>query len=152
MRVALEQTTILFEDPDPASTSHNAALPSLTRCPDGSLLLVHRAGSRKNSADGVQYFWRSRDEGLNWSRIPFPFAPSGRLVEQRTAALSSMDGNRVCMLLTWIEHRDAVSTITNPATEGLCPIHMGWSVSHDCGDSWSQLREIPGFAFEPALR
>ena len=33
MKVALEQTTILFEDPDPASTSHNAALPSLTRCP-----------------------------------------------------------------------------------------------------------------------
>jgi hypothetical protein len=47
------------------------------------------------------------------------------------------------MVLTWIEHRDAESTITNPATEGLCPIHLGWSVSRDCGDSWSQLREIP---------
>lgn len=142
MTFSLEQTITVFEDPDSSSRSHNAAFPSILRCRDGSLLLAHRAGSHKNSADGVQYLWRSRDEGFTWNRIPFPFEPSGRLVEQRTASLSSLDANRISMLLTWIEHRDTASSISNPATEGLQPVHIGWSVSADCGVTWSQLREI----------
>ena len=83
MKVDLQQTTILFEDPEPCQHQPQRGFAQPDPLSRWFAPAAHRAGSQKNSADGVRYLWRSRNEGLNWSRIPFPFAPSGRLVEQR---------------------------------------------------------------------
>jgi len=129
--------------PEPGP-EHNAGLPSLLRCPDASLLLAHRVGTHKNSQDGTQFLWRSRDEGRTWGRVPFPFAatPQGDVGEFRTAALSCVGPGRIAMLLTWIDHPDAIAPLSNAKTEGLLPIHIGWTASADSGATWSPLREI----------
>ncbi len=137
--------TVLCAGAPQIGPHHNAALPSLLVCADRSLLLAHRVGTHKNSADGTQWLWRSRDEGATWSRLPFPFAltPQGAPGEFRTAALSEVGGGQIAMLLTWIDHPDAETPLANPQTEGLLPIHMGWTASADHGQTWSPLREIP---------
>ena len=135
----------LFEGTPAPGPTHNAGLPSLLVCPDRTLLLAHRVGSHKNSGDGTQFLWRSRDGGKVWARIPFPFAttPSGASGEFRTAALSDIGRGRIAMLLTWIDHPNETAPLSNPKTEGLLPLHIGWTASSDNGLTWDSLREIP---------
>jgi hypothetical protein len=135
----------LFEGTPAPGPTHNAGLPSLLVCPDRTLLLAHRVGSHKNSGDGTQFLWRSRDGGKVWARTPFPFAttPSGAPGEFRTAALSDIGRGRIAMLLTWIDHPNATAPLSNPKTEGLLPVHIGWTASSDNGLTWDSLREIP---------
>src|SRR5687767_4554101 len=83
--------------------SRNCALASLVHYAGDTLLLTHRAGSTKTSADGTQHMWRSADAGHTWRRVVFPFSrtPSGNEGELRTAELSRLGPNRLAMLLTW---------------------------------------------------
>jgi hypothetical protein len=87
-----------------------------------------------------------------WGRIPFPFAatPSGASGEFRTAALSDVGRGRIAMLLTWIDHPNETATLSNPKTEGLLPIHIGWTASSDNGLTWGPLCEIPVAPFTQA--
>lgn len=141
--VITETVTVCEGTPSP-SPRHNAGLPSLLLCPDGSLLLAHRIGTHKNSRDGTQFLWRSRDQGKTWSSVGFPFTttPSGAAAELRTAALSNLGDGRIAMLLTWIIHPNDTAPLVNPDTQGLLPIHIGWTVSTDNGGAWSSLQEI----------
>src|SRR5688500_628465 len=118
------ETQTLIEDHDPASRYHNAAFASLVRCDEGSILLVHRVGTDKNSADGTLLLWRSRDDGVRWQKLgmPFPTTPSGRRGEFRPVGISKLARGRIVMLATWIDHTDDHSPIVNPVTEGLMPI------------------------------
>jgi len=138
---SVSPASVLVEGSAGPGPRHNAALPSLLRCPDGSLLLAHRIGTHKNSADGTQWLWRSVDEGKSWARVPFSFAKRP-LVEFRTAALSDIGGDQIAMLLTWLDHPDETAPLVNAKTEGLLPIHIGWTVSSNCGETWTSLREI----------
>jgi hypothetical protein len=145
MRIRVQDVGILCDGSASPGPAHNAAFPNLLRCPDGSILAAHRVGSRKDSADGTQRLWRSCDEGAKWSPLVFPFArtPAGNVGEFRIVALSDIGGGAAAMLITWIDHLDDVSPLGNAKTEGLMPIHIGWTVSTDNGTTWSQpLREI----------
>jgi sialidase-1 len=145
LRVTRRET--LFEDKNPGSCHHNAAFPSLVRCPDGSILLAHRVGSKKNSADGTQSLWRF--DGRQWQRQDLELSCAlPPLRELRTAALSNLGDDKLSMLLTWIDHPNVSSPISNPDTEGLLPIQIGFTVSNDSGVTWSQVSEIPVHPFE----
>lgn len=139
----LLKTETFFEDTDPQSRFHNTAFPSLLRCP-GSLLLCHRVGRSKNSADGTLRFWRSENEGASWLDLgcPFPATPSGLPGEFRPSGLSLLDNGRIGILLTWIDHPDDVTPLLNPETEGLLPIHIGWAESDDNGAIWGAIGKI----------
>lgn len=141
---SIVEQRLLFEGTAEPGPGHNLALPNLAACPDGSILLAHRAGTRKNSGDGAQRLWRSRDDGATWQSEPFPFrrTPSGREAQFRTSAMSRIGPNRLALLLTWLDHPPGDSQLVNPATEGLLPVHIGWGFSDDSGITWSELREI----------
>lgn len=137
---------LLFEGTVSTGPAHNLALPSILICPDGSILLAHRAGRHKNSANGTQRIWRSTDAGASWQPLSFPFSqtPAGQSGEFRTAALSRIGNTRIGMFLTWIDHPVGKGDVPlmNSITGGLLPIHIGWSYSDDNGTTWSELREI----------
>jgi hypothetical protein len=141
-RLTVTRRETLFEDRDPGSRYHNAAFPSLVRCPDGSILLAHRVGREKNSADGAQMLWRFA--GGQWQRQSLqPDAADFPQREYRTAALTNVGDGELSMLLTWIDHPDNSCPIANPATEGLLPVHIGFSTSADSGVTWTPVSEIP---------
>jgi hypothetical protein len=142
--IRIAHTETFFEGSAQPCRTSNAAFPSLVNCGNRTLLMAHRVGTEKNSADGTQYLWRSVDDGRTWSRIPFPLSPAenGLLREYRTAALSMIGEGRVGMLLTWLDHFDALSPLANPETGGLIPLHIGWTESIDSGMSWAPIREI----------
>lgn len=144
-RFQIENRRIFFEGSALPGPEHNAAFANLLRCPDGSLLLAHRIGTHKNSAAGAQRLWRSRDDGVTWTRVAFPFTQTsaGLPAELRTVAMSDLGSGKIALLLTWIEHPDDAATLVNPKTEGLLPIHIGWSSSLDSGSTWTPLAEIP---------
>ncbi len=142
----ISERRILCEGSSAPGPLHNAALPSLLRCPDGSLLLAHRIGTHKNSADGTHWLWRSRDDGATWTRVPFAIDQSGEL---RVATLSDIGGGQIALLLTWLDHPDDVSPLLNATTEGLLPIHIGWMTSADNGEHWTELRPMD-VAAQPA--
>jgi Neuraminidase (sialidase) len=133
-----------FEGSHESCSTSNAAFPSLLNCGNGTLLMAHRVGSQKNTADGTQYLWRSDDHGATWRRIPLTFRqPDDRnLREYRTAALSDIGNGRIAMLLTWIDHFNFDEAICNTETGGLMPLNIGWRESTDNGLTWSELREI----------
>lgn len=137
---------LLFEGALAPGPAHNLAFPSLLICPDGSILLAHRVGRTKNSADGTQRLWRSGDAGVRWQPVRFPFlaTPAGQPGEFRTLALSRIGPTRIAMLLTWIDHPVGKGDVplSNAITGGLLPIHIGWSYSDDSGSTWSELGEI----------
>jgi len=137
---------LLFEGTLSPGPTHNLALPSLLICPDGSILMAHRVGRHKNSADGTQRLWRSPDGGGTWSPLVFPFTrtPAGQPGEFRTAALSAISPDRIAMFITWIDHPVGKGDVPlcNAVTGGLLPIHIGWTSSTDNGSTWANLREI----------
>jgi sialidase-1 len=141
-QLSVTHRATLFEDRNSDSRYHNAAFPSLVRCPDGSILLAHRVGSKKNSADGKQLLWRF--DGREWQRQSLQLSCAlPPLRELRTAALSNLGDEKLSMLVTWIDHPDPSCPIANPETEGLLPVHIGFTVSADSGVTWSPVSEIP---------
>jgi hypothetical protein len=143
-KIRVTDTSVVFQENDPASPTRYSAAPCLFRCSDG-LLLTERVGTHKNSADGTQRFWRSTDLGRTWQRQPFPFdrTPTGKPGEFRTVAFSEIDPGRTAMLLTWMDHPPGDLPLVNQKTEGLLPIHIAWSDSLDGGRTWKELRHIP---------
>ncbi|MBI4027811.1 MAG: exo-alpha-sialidase [Verrucomicrobia bacterium] len=138
------QNDVLFcEGTAAPGPAHNAAFPHFLRCADGSLLLVHRVGAQKNSPVGELWLWRSRDDGETWRRVPFPCkTPAGNPADFRPASVSDIGSGRIAMLLTWIDHPDDSPLLVNPKTEGLLPVHIGWTASVDQGATWTAPREI----------
>ena len=55
----------------------HACEPRIARLADGTILLSHRAGTRRESADGRPHFLRSRDEGRTWEDLGRPFDDGG---------------------------------------------------------------------------
>jgi hypothetical protein len=143
MKVSVQPLGVFCEGSPAPGPTHNVAFPSLFRCADGSLLLVHRVGSQKNSAVGELWLWRSRDEGASWARVPFASrTPTGQPADFRPASISDIGHGRIAMVLTWIEHPDDSPLLVNPKTEGLLPVHIGWITSSDNGATWSAPRAI----------
>lgn len=142
-RIHISPSRPFCEGSSTPGPNHNVAFPNLFRCGDGSLLLVHRVGSQKNSAVGELWLWRSRDEGASWAREPFASrTPSGKSADFRPSTISDIGNGQLAMILTWIEHPDDSPLLVNPKTEGLLPVQIGWTISSDHGETWSAPREI----------
>src|SRR5206468_2209402 len=74
MRIQVEQRRVVFEAPAADPYGH-ACEPRIARLRDGTILLSHRAGTRRESADGRPHLLRSRDEGRTWEDLGRPFDP-----------------------------------------------------------------------------
>lgn len=132
--------------PDPAVTVWAAAdgdpvghacEPRVVRLRSGSIVLSHRVGTRRDSADGRPQLLRSDDDGATWSILGRPFAdalPDGWDL-RGTALTETADGGLLAVIVALDRSLDRPTY--NPATEGLVPVRNLVARSDDGGRHWS---------------
>src|SRR5437899_2372387 len=74
MRIEVEQLGVVYEARADDPFGH-ACEPRIVRLANGTILLSHRAGTRRESADGRPHFLRSLDEGRTWLDLGRPIDP-----------------------------------------------------------------------------
>ncbi|MCI4354798.1 MAG: glycoside hydrolase, partial [Thermoplasmata archaeon] len=74
MRIEVLPLGVVYEAPPDDPYGH-ACEPRIARLADGTILVSHRAGTRRESADGRPHLLRSRDAGRTWEDLGRPFDP-----------------------------------------------------------------------------
>jgi hypothetical protein len=143
MRIEIERSGVVFEAPSTDACGH-ACEPRIVRLSDGTILLSHRAGTRRESADGRPHILRSRDEGRTWADL-------GRAVDPPSAAGWDLRGFAMTQLVSGDVLGVAIGLdkrldrpVYNPDGEGLVPIANHFSRSSDEGESWSAGSPLTG--------
>jgi hypothetical protein len=111
--------------------------PRIVRLRDGTILVSHRSGTRRESADGRPHLLRSRDEGRSWEDLGRPFSPAGADGwDFRGMGMTELGGGDVLAVVIGLDKR-LDRPVYNPDGEGLVPIANHFLRSGDAGSSWS---------------
>jgi BNR repeat-like domain len=135
MHLQIERRDVVFEAPveDPAG---HACEPRIARLASGEILVSHRAGIRRESADGRPHLLRSADDGRTWQDLGRPFddaAPAGW--DLRGMGMTQLASGEVLCVVIGLD-KSADRPVYNPNGEGLVPIVNLFSRSSDSGASW----------------
>ncbi len=122
------------------------SFPAVLRLTDGRLLATCRAGSSKDSDDGIVELYTSTDTGRTWSDAQVLFSDlrvDGRRGSLHLCYLTELKPGRLLAATLWID-RDAQpgKPLFNPDTEGCLPMAIVLSDSSDGGRSWSSIRAV----------
>jgi hypothetical protein len=143
MRIEVQQLGVVYEAPSDDAYGH-ACEPRIARLADGTILVSHRAGTRRESGDGRPHLLRSRDEGRTWEDLGRPF---DGIVERgwdlRGAGLTQLADGDVLAVIIGLDKRLA-RPVYNPDGEGLVPILNLFAASGDDGASWSAPWRLEG--------
>jgi hypothetical protein len=143
MRIEVHPRGAIYEAPADVPYGH-ACEPRIARLNDGTILLSHRAGTRRESADGRPHFLRSRDEGRTWQDLGRPFdGAAGRGWDLRGAGLAQLASGTVLTVIIGLDKRLDRPTY-NPDGEGLVPIANLFAHSRDAGSTWSGTWPLEG--------
>lgn len=143
MRIALEDTFTIYENPAPLLVSRQAIFPGLVRFDDGELLAMFSIGQAFDAANMRSYTSRSSDNGRTWSE-PEPMhvdRPGWPMESETFKPLLLPDGTVVATGYVFVRP-DATTPIVDPETFDVLPLRNKISVSHDRGRHWSGPQEI----------
>lgn len=122
-----------------------ATFPSVSRLPDGTLLVVYRIGKSKDSDGSVTEVRRSSDGGRTWSDPAAPFSSSFAGVEGslQVVYLTPLGGPKLIACALWVD-REAFpgQPLFHAETEGCLPMKILVADSPDEGRSFSPWREV----------
>src|SRR5437868_2373587 len=117
MRIEVEQLGVVYE-PSPDDPYGHACEPRIALPAAGTILLSHRAGTRRESNDGRPHFLRSRDEGRSWEDLGRPIdPPSAAGWDLRGAALTQLRSGDVLAAVIGLDKR-LDRPVYNPEGEG----------------------------------
>ena len=113
---------------------------------NGSILATARGGNNKDSEfEGIEFF-RSDDEGENWSESWEPFKNveidnlKGSL---KLCYLTEISDSHIIASLLWIDRSSIPGKeLFNADTEGCLPMKILLADSYDNGNTWSKLRKV----------
>ena len=137
MRIQVQPRGVVYEAP-PADPIGHACEPRIVRLTDGTILLSHRAGTRRESADGRPHLLRSRDDGRTWDDLGRPFDPdSAAGWDLRGFGMTQLVSGDVLAVAIGLDKR-LDRPVYNPDGEGLVPIVNHFARSGDAGATWSE--------------
>jgi len=143
MRIEVQPRGVVYEAPADDPYGH-ACEPRIARLRDGTILLSHRAGTRRESADGRPHLLRSRDEGRTWEDLGRPFDDAaGPGWDLRGAGLAQLASGTVLTVIIGLDKRLDRPTY-NPDGEGLVPIANLFAHSGDTASTWSATWPLRG--------
>jgi hypothetical protein len=143
MRIEIEPLGVVYEAPAAEPAGH-ACEPRIVRLVDGTILVSHRSGTRRESNDGRPHVLRSRDEGRSWEDLGRPFdPPSAAGWDLRGMGLAQLRGGDVLAVVIGLDKR-LDRPVYNPSGEGLVPIANHFTRSADAGGSWSAPWSLSG--------
>lgn len=143
MRIEVQPLGIVHEAA-PHDPYGHACEPRIARLADGTILLTHRAGTRRESADGRPHVLRSRDEGRSWQDLGRPIdPPSAAGWDLRGMGLTQLASGDVLAVVIGLDKR-VERPVYNPDGEGLVPIANHFARSADQGESWSPGQPLTG--------
>ncbi len=140
--IKVEQSTILYRNPDSATGLRNAYFPSLITFPDGEMLCSVVIGEAFESVDCRVHLCRSRDRGKTWEFEEQSFQVQEGEEACYSARLSLMGGALVLLLFRFDRSQYPGAGLTNPATLGFVPQTMYLLRSVDRGKTWSKPEKL----------
>jgi hypothetical protein len=143
MRIDVQQLGVVYEAPADDPNGH-AAEPRAARLADGTILVSHRSGTRRESADGRPHLARSRDDGRTWEDLGFPFRTRPEQGwDLRGHGMTQLASGDVLSVGIGLDKR-LDRPVYNPDGEGLIPIANHFARSSDQGASWSDSWMLTG--------
>ena len=130
----------------PGETLRVRTFPSLVVLSDGTLLAACRAGSTKDSDDGIIEIFRSSDNGATWSEPAIPFGPTnveGVRGSYHLCYMTELQAGHLLAACLWIDRETFPGKpLFNPDTEGCLPMAILLADSYDSGKTWTPLRKV----------
>jgi hypothetical protein len=117
--------------------------PRLADLGDGCLVLSHRAGTARASADGRIQLSSSRDSGQSWQVLGRPFDGIETGWDVRRASLARMSSGELVAALLMVD-KSSGRALHHPVTEGILPIRNQLSWSQSDGVTWSRPADLVG--------
>jgi hypothetical protein len=143
MRIEVQPLGVVHEAASDDPYGHYCE-PRIALLDDGSILLSHRAGTRRESPDGRPHFLRSHDGGRTWADLGRPFDGAAEPGwDLRGAGPTQLRSGAVLVVIIALDKRLA-RPVYNPNGEGLVPIANLFSHSTDAGASWSPTWPLTG--------
>ena len=132
---------------EPGTNRATLTFPTLVSLANGTLLATCRTGSAKDCDDETIEFCRSADHGATWSAPWRPFeAPRlhGLRGSLKICYLTELAPFHLIAGFMWVDRQTYPGQgLFNADTEGCLPMVIMLSDSHDSGETWSPLREVP---------
>lgn len=135
MPLHIRRRGIAWEAPADDPRGH-ACEPRIARLRSGEILVSHRSGPRRESADGRPHLLRTVDEGRTWQDLGRPFAaaaPAGW--DLRGMGMAELASGGVLCVVIGLD-KSLARPVYNPDGEGLVPIVNLFSRSSDGGATW----------------
>jgi len=121
--------------------------PSVVGLSDGTLLALCKAGSTKDSDDGIIEMFRSFDNGATWSQPRIPFEQTrvnGVVGSYHLCYMTELEAGHLLAACLWIDRESHPGQpLFNPETEGCLPMAVLLADSYDFGNTWTALRKVP---------
>ena len=121
--------------------------PAVASLSNSTLLATCRAGSGKDTDDGIIEMYVSTDNGDTWGEPKIPFRKT--VINSRKGAfqlcyLTETEPGHILAAAMWVDRgKYPGRPLFNPDTEGCLPMKILLSDSYDFGSSWSAFREVP---------
>src|SRR5262245_30530866 len=118
---------------------------SLCQLSSGTLLCGCQVGRSKHAPDSTIRLSRSRDQGVTWHELPFPFKTNVDGIPGSLAAAEMVEAEpgRLLLFTTWFDRSDPTRPLFDPVTEGILRSRQLMAVSADEGNSWSPWTVVP---------
>ncbi len=143
MRMEVQPRGVVWEA-SPDDPYGHACEPRIAVLADGAILLSHRAGTRRESADGRPHFLRSGDEGRTWQDLGRPFDEAVATGwDLRGAGPTQLASGSVLAVIIGLDKR-LDRPVYNPDGEGLVPIANLFARSDDAGATWTPTWPLAG--------
>jgi hypothetical protein len=137
VRISVEGR-VLVSEAAPDDPRGHACEARITRLASGDILLAHRSGTRRESADGRPHLLRSSDGGATWDDLGRPFDEAAEPGwDLRGAALTELADGSILTSIVGLEKR-IDRPVYNPETEGLTTVRNLLRRSDDGGRTWSE--------------
>ena len=133
--------THVYDNPIPQIRSRQALFPNICELDDGTLLCCFYMAEAMDAADARCYLAESRDGGRIWSEPWRMFTED--IGESEYCKCTSLGDGRVFALGYGAVRNDRNALLSNPATGGLLPHRVFYSVSKDNGKTWIGKVPIP---------
>jgi hypothetical protein len=143
VRIRDDGHATVWEAPADDPVGH-ACEPRIARLADGAIVVAHRVGTRRESADGRPHLVTSRDAGATWTDLGRPLDFLGvEGWDLRGAALAPLRSGELLTVIVALDKR-LDRPVYNPVTEGLVSVRNPIAVSGDGGRTWERLGELTG--------
>lgn len=143
MRIRQDGHAIVWQASEDDPVGH-ACEPRVVRRASGEIVLAHRVGTRRDSADGRPHLLRSIDGGKSWDDLGRPLDTlAGDGWDLRGVALAELASGDLLTVVVALDKSIDRPTY-HPITEGLVPIANHVATSPDGGRTWQRLTDLGG--------